>query len=154
MTVKQWVLVKLAGPFGIVFRPIAAAMIGVVVAAIYAQGEEVILRVGWLHHFVDATISRLDPSIIQMLTPSAIGGTVALLLWGFGMDWVGGHLRAGAKQIQDAGNASPVPGTVKRDGIILENGETVKQAKLVSYATLYPGDKGLDVRPATPARDE
>lgn len=148
MTVKQWALIKLAGPFGFIFRPILSAMVGVIVARIYDQGTMVIFKVPWLHGMFDATLSRVDPAVLASLTPEAVGGAVAVLLWGFGMDWVGGYLRAGSKQVQGAINQSPASENVRLDGVILPGGETVKEARMVSYSTLYPEDKARVVRSA------
>ena len=138
MKLKRWLLLKLAGPLGFVVRPILAAMVGVVVAAGYEQAWVVIYKVPLLQRFAEATIDRLDPAFVQAMTPGAVGGAVALLLWGFASDWALGNLRAGNKQVQDAANQSLTTGTVRRDGLILTGGETANLIDRMAYESLYP----------------
>lgn len=151
---KNWILLRLAGPLGFVIRPILAAMIGVLVATAYDQAWMALAKVAWARWLVQGTIERLDPAIMQMLTPSAVGAAVALMLWGFGMDWVMGNIREGTKQVQGDANKSPVPETVKVDGVILPGGETSQLISRLAYETIYPGEErprhGPDVRRPLP----
>jgi len=155
MKLKRWLLLKLAGPLGFAVRPILAAMVGVVVAAGYEQAWVVIYKVPLLQRFAEATIDRLDPAFVQAMTPGAVGGAVALLLWGFASDWALGNLRAGNKQVQDSANQSLTVGTVDRDGIIFANGPTAQLVTRIAYESIYPAADpikpgGVDVRRPLP----
>ena len=151
---KNWILLRLAGPLGVVIRPVLAAMIGVVVAAIYDQAWIIIYKVAWLKWLAEGTIARLDPAVVQAMTPAAVGTATALILWGFGMDWVMGNIREGTKQVQGDANKSPVPATIRKDGIILPGGETAQLISRMAYETIYPGEKrprhGPDIRRPLP----
>lgn len=151
---KNWILLRLAGPLGFVIRPILAAMIGVLVAAGYDQAWMALAKVAWARWMVQGTIDRLDPAIMQMLTPSAVGAAVALMLWGLGSDWVLGNIRRGVKEVQASANESKVPAMVRKDGIILPGGETAQLISRMAYETIYPGEKrprhGPDIRRPLP----
>lgn len=147
---KEWVILQLGGPVGLFFRTVVAAIIGVLVAGAYDWARVTLHEVVWIGHFVDLVLARIDPEYLIALSPQAIGGFVAVILWGTALDWVMVYIRAGGKQIQSSGNASPAAGSVKLDGLILPNGATVKQNKMVSYATLYPEDKDRTVRQPAP----
>ena len=86
-------------------------------------------------------MAQIDPSIIQMLTPGAIGSAVALMVWAAASNWIINHLKGGVAQIQTSINKSDFPGVVKVDGLAIQGGETVNAISRMAYEAIYPDDK-------------
>lgn len=152
MKFKTWLIGKIAGPLGVIVRPIIAAIIGVIVGLLYEQSWIAIYKVGWLKFMAEQVIAALPPEIVQSLTPSAIGGVVALGAWAWASDWIIAKMKSGNRQIQNTLNASPAAPNVVVDGIIVKGGETAASVSRLAYEALYPDDtanRGKDGMPET-----
>ena len=137
---KNWLISKIAGPLGMIVRPILAAIIGVIVGIAYEQMWIGIYQVGWLKFLCEKVIAQLDPAIIQAMTPQAIGGIAAIGAWAWASDWIISRMRGGNEQVQHALNALPNAPNVKVDGIITKDGETTHSVTRLAYEAMYPHD--------------
>jgi len=143
---KEWIITKVAGPLGMVVRPIIASLIGVIIGLLYEQAWIAVYKVAWLKFLVERVIAGIPPDVLASLTPSAIGTATALALWIFASDWVIQKLRGGIKEIQVNYNANPNTGTVRADGIAIKGGETATAISRLAYEAIYPQD--TDTRPS------
>lgn len=146
---KKWLIQQIAGPLGFIVRPIISGIVGTIVALIYEQAWIVVYKIPWLHFFavkVVATMSANEQgaAALAMLTPGAVGGFVALAVWGFVPDWIIAKLRGGNKQLQEKISGSNLPISVEHDGIILKDGQTVNAVgNIISraeYEAIMPDD--------------
>jgi len=137
---KLWLLKQVAGPLGVVVRPIIAAIVGVLVGLLYEQAWIAVYKVGWIKFLVERVIGSLPGDVVQSLTPQAIGAVVALGAWALVSDWLIGQMKAGNRQIQNTLNATPAAANVAVDGIILRHGETATSVSRLAYEALYPAD--------------
>jgi len=137
---KNWLISKIAGPLGMIVRPILAAIIGVIVGIAYEQMWIGIYQVGWLKFLCEKVIAQLDPAIIQAMTPQAIGGIAAIGAWAWASDWIIIRMRGGNEQVQITLNASPNAPNVKEDGIIVKGGETTAAVTWLAYEAMHPDD--------------
>lgn len=154
---KEWIIRQIAGPLGFIVRPIISGIVGTIVALTYEQAWIVAYKVKWLHFFAQKVVENMAASeqgaaALAMLTPGAVGGFVALAVWGFAPDWIIAKMRGGGKQVQNTLNASPAAPNVKVDGIIIKGGETAASVSRLAYEKLYPDDtanRGGDGVPET-----
>ena len=149
---KEWLILKLAGPIGGVFKSILAAIIGVFVGVLYEKVWVAVYEVTWLKITVEKIIAAISPEVVASLTPQAVGTTVAVLAWAALSQWIIATLKSGNRQIQNTLNATPAAANVTVDGIILKHGETATSVSRLAYEALYPDDtvnRGGDGVPET-----
>lgn len=139
---KNWILSKLAGPVGVVVRPVIAALVGVLVGLAYEQAGALLHKAAWLGWLTDRTIASLDPSTLAMLTPGSIGAAVSVAVWALLSDWALAKLRGGNREVQTLINSSTAPISVAVDGIITKGGETSTAISRMAYEAIYPPDFG------------
>jgi hypothetical protein len=147
---KAKLISLIAGPLGIVVRPILAAIVGALVALAYKQAWILLYKVAWLASFTKLVIDGIPAETLAMLTPKAIGGAVAVALWLAASDWIIASLKGGVKQIQTAYNAAPNTGSVKPDGLAIRGGETATAISRLAYEAEFPGDLSTRPSPGVP----
>ena len=139
--VKEWVISQVAGPLGLVIRPVIASILGILIAFLYEQAWTLIKYVDWLYSFSQRVVDGLPQGVIAMLTPQAIGATAAIILWLLVSDWIIYKLKGGIKQIQTTYNDSVVPGTVIVDGLAVKDGETSTAISRLAAKAVVPVDR-------------
>lgn len=137
---KAKIISIIAGPLGAVVRPVLAAIIGVIVGMIYQQAWIAIYKVAWLKFFAEKVIESIPAETLALLTPQAIGGTVAVAAWLTASDWIIAKLKGGILQMQTAYNAAPNTGSVMPDGLAIRDGETSKAITRLAYEAEFPTD--------------
>jgi len=149
MDLKIWLAKQIAGPFGIVVKPVMSAVFGTLVLIAYTQMQAGIDQVLWLKAFINMVMSAVPAETLSLLTPQAIGTTAAIAFWGLASEWIISQMKGGAKEIQTRYNDSPSTGNIPVDGLILPDGKTVKAMdnviSRVEYEKIYPQD--TDTRP-------
>lgn len=135
---KSKIIAWIAGPLGVVVRPVVAAITGTLVAMAYQQAWDAIYQCAWLASFSRAVLVNIPPDTLALLTPQAIGSAVAVALWLAASDWIIASLKGGILQIQTNYNASPGTGSVNPDGLAIRNGETANAISRLAYEAAYP----------------
>ncbi len=147
---KARLISLIAGPLGIVVKPILAAIIGTLVGLLYQQAWIAVYKVAWLASLTKLVIAQIPPETLALLTPQAIGSAVAVVVWVAASDWIIGSLKGGIRQIQTAYNAAPNTGSVQPDGLAIRNGETATAITRLAYEAEFPGDVATRPSPGVP----
>jgi hypothetical protein len=132
---KRWLILKLAGPAGVLIKPVLASLVGTVIAVIYQHTWHFVYQFEFLRGFADSFIANIDPSALPFLTPKAIGVAVAACTWSALSDWIITHMKAGGKELQTSLKDSPRADSVKIDGIVLRGGPTVQSVRKLGNPT-------------------
>lgn len=147
---KARLIAIIAGPLGVVVKPILAAIIGTLVGLLYQQVWIALYKVAWLAAFTKLVLAQIPAQTLAALTPEAIGGAVALMVWVSASDWIIMSLKGGIRQIQTAYNAAPKTGSVDPDGLAIRNGETATAITRLAYEAEFPGDVATRPSPGVP----
>jgi hypothetical protein len=137
---KAKLITWIAGPLGVVVKPIISAILGTLIGLLYQQAWIAIYKVAWLAALAKLVIAQIPPETLALLTPQAIGGAVAVMVWLAASDWIIASLKGGIHEIQTAYNSAPNTGSVTPDGLAIRNGETAQAITRMAYESLFPTD--------------